>query len=244
MYLFGYGGSQDTIAKLANILDCKYGTCPPNSDDLVINWGTEDVPKKHRNVLNRKVYLNKLEAHKVLARKVRVPKLWENFEDIPINEFPVLGRYREHSQGVDIALINTKEDYVKRDYYVKCVDIIAEVRAHVLGDKVFLSQKTPKHRNGHSKLIWNLRNGYTYYDIDGRTFGWFTKWLVKRKARKAVRALGYDFGAVDIVIDGGDWFDRVWVLEVNSAPGLIPKRAKWYADYFISLNKSLVKRHG
>lgn len=229
MYLYGYGNSEDTIARIADILKCDYGT-RPNGAFLVINWGEEEVPNKYKNVLNRRIYLDKFEAQEILSKKVRTPKTWTSLNAIPPKEFPVLGRDRHHSQGKDIVFIKNEEG-VRKDHYVQFIDKKAEVRAHVLGKKVFLSKRAPRYKGSGDKIIWNTSHGYAYKDVGKEDFSRLTLWLIKRVARKAVKALKYDFGAVDIVISDG-FIDKAWVLEVNSAPGLIYKRAKWYADYF------------
>ena len=41
---------------------------------------------------------------------------------------------------------------------------------------------------------------------------------VRRAARRAVRSLGLDFGAVDVLVDADG---KVYVLEVNTAPGIV-----------------------
>jgi glutathione synthase/RimK-type ligase-like ATP-grasp enzyme len=40
---------------------------------------------------------------------------------------------------------------------------------------------------------------------------------VREVAKKAVKSLGYLYGAVDLAVDGQG---KVWVFEVNSAPGM------------------------
>jgi glutathione synthase/RimK-type ligase-like ATP-grasp enzyme len=45
-------------------------------------------------------------------------------------------------------------------------------------------------------------------------------------AHKAVEALGYDFGAVDILDAGPETDERFVVLEVNSAPALLSEHTR------------------
>ncbi len=54
-------------------------------------------------------------------------------------------------------------------------------------------------------------------------------------AKKAVAALGYDFGAVDLgLVEGPDRPRSLVVLEVNSAPGLSnPNTADAYARHIV-----------
>jgi glutathione synthase/RimK-type ligase-like ATP-grasp enzyme len=51
---------------------------------------------------------------------------------------------------------------------------------------------------------------------------------VRAAAKKAVEAVGLDFGAVDVLADDND----CWVLEVNSAPGLGGSMPKLYLETF------------
>lgn len=233
IYLYGTGSDTDTIAKISSLLRCKYGTTPADND-FIIGWGMS-ISNGYGS-LNKSIHLNKFKAHKLLAKKVKVPVLWEKAEDIPSSAFPVLGRDKNHSCGTDIVYIESPDAMVKKDFYVQFVPKIAEIRAHVLGDKIYLSQKIPKHKT-YDKIIWNNSHGYTYLDITGSTLGWYKNFLVRYSAKRAIRALGYDFGAVDIIISEVEYLNRVFVLEVNSAPGLIDRRAKWYAEYFKSMTK-------
>ena len=45
-------------------------------------------------------------------------------------------------------------------------------------------------------------------------------------AHRAVEALGYDFGAVDILDCGAESDERFVVLEVNSAPALLSEHTR------------------
>lgn len=51
---------------------------------------------------------------------------------------------------------------------------------------------------------------------------------VRRAAKKALEAVGLDFGAVDILADD----ENCWVLEVNSAPGVGGSMPRVYAETF------------
>jgi glutathione synthase/RimK-type ligase-like ATP-grasp enzyme len=47
-------------------------------------------------------------------------------------------------------------------------------------------------------------------------------------ARKAIETLGYDFGAVDIIRKK----NKLYILEVNSSPGLEDRKLNEYTEYF------------
>ena len=54
-------------------------------------------------------------------------------------------------------------------------------------------------------------------------------------SKRAIQALGLDFGAVDILTTdekSDDGLRKAYILEVNTAPGLDERTAKRYADYF------------
>lgn len=119
-------------------------------------------------------------------------------------------------------------------YYQKKIDKFQEFRAHVamwLDNPCFtIQEKKPKRSDmdgyqadATGRLCWNLANGWWYTRVttlENRAERRRNSWRVRKVedlAVRAVRVLGYDFGAVDIVMDR----DRnLYVLEVNSHPGL------------------------
>lgn len=71
--------------------------------------------------------------------------------------------------------------------------------------------------------IWNYGNGFRYMVVQGqRPNG------VIPAAKAAVAALKLDFGAVDIITTKEG---EVYVLEVNTAPGLGPLTLEWYTEH-------------
>ena len=62
-------------------------------------------------------------------------------------------------------------------------------------------------------MVWNQENSHFKYDIRP---GAATLTQLTALGTNAVASLGMDFGAVDIIKDGGGFY----VLEVNSAPGI------------------------
>lgn len=97
--------------------------------------------------------------------------------------------------------------------YIRKTD---EYRAHVFGDKVFFVQRKARKLDvPDDEVNWQVRNhanGFIYahdgVDVEDD---------VKSICVKAVKALGLDFGAVDLIkTKTGRWY----VLEVNTACGL------------------------
>lgn len=106
--------------------------------------------------------------------------------------------------------------------YTKAVTNAGEYRVHVMDSEVILYQKKSRRvdeetgevetAEGEDAEVRNLASNWVY-----RTGNLRRLERVEELAISAIRSLGLDFGAVDIIMDeNGD----VFVLEVNTAPGL------------------------
>ena len=86
---------------------------------------------------------------------------------------------------------------------------------HVFGDQVIdVQKKKRKVGVGVNTLVRNHSNGYIYARDGVRASN---KMCVQ--SILAIRALGLDFGAVDLIVKRSDP-EEMYVLEVNTAPGL------------------------
>lgn len=184
----------------------------------VVNYGyggPSDLP-----TLNRKAgTFNKLQELEMLREKgvATVP-----FSRSPMDlAAPLMGRSLHHTRGNDIVVYQVRPDLTSRrhDFYTQLIPKVREYRIWayrraVIGcyEKV-LEYPNRLGRRGRSREVWNYRNGYAY------TFRRpdETPDALKELARRAVDAVGLDFGAVDLLVDRqGSGF----VLEINSAPGV------------------------
>lgn len=105
--------------------------------------------------------------------------------------------------------------------YTRGVSNSGEYRVHVVKNNVILYQKKSRRVNEDGEVetaegadadVRNLASNWVY-----RTGNLRRLERVENLAIDAIKAVGLDFGAVDIIMDNnGD----VYVLEVNSAPGL------------------------
>lgn len=107
----------------------------------------------------------------------------------------------------------------------------AEYRAHVFGDKVVHVQQKKKKRgyeNDRDTRIRNMANGYVYCtdDIVPPTD-------LEPLAVAAVKAVGYSYGAVDIIYNEKQ--NKCFVLEVNSRPGLMGTTVEKYANAIVHM---------
>ncbi len=212
----------------------------------VINWGSSSVPEEvaKSKVLNRpeKVALvtNKLKFFKAIEAvdKDIIPPFTTKLEEALnwVGEgFTVVARtVLNGSSGEGIVLMdkNTPETLkTKAPLYVKYVPKKEEYRVHVVNNKVIdIQRKTlskEKIVDG-AEINWkvrNLANGFIYQrgNINPDP-------SVLETAVKAVKAIGMDFGAVDMV-----WHEKTkkaYVLEINSAPGLQGQTIESYAKAF------------
>ena len=230
MYI--YGKIWPTTRLLRGKLGCRAGLrlTRIRRRRLVINWGRHEDFSNCPNVLNRHLTTNKLRELEIMKEAgVSVPmfgeRLWCN-----VSGYPLLGRKFHHTQGRDIVKYDSadhhREGTQRHDYYIKFIEKKGEFRVHVLGGEVGCITKKKRMEGENCETIWNYKKGWK--QIRYRREGKYYDALADIGIR-AVDALGYDFGAVDIII-GRD--ENFYALEVNSAPGLIDVRADMYVDYF------------
>lgn len=103
-----------------------------------------------------------------------------------------------------------------------------EYRVHVIGDQHYIQQK--KRRSGAVDISNDIRNHHTGWVYTTGTMTTPPAGLVE-EASKAVQALGLTYGAVDIITKAGN----LWVLEVNTAPGLEGSTLDFYVNNFEQL---------
>lgn len=175
--------------------------------DLLVNWGRayrRPVPDNVR-VLNPKIIGNKLRELVALdLRGLPIP----GYSQVAIPGW--LARSLHHTGGND--LLNPPR---QPSYWTQKLDITTEYRFHIFrGQSIRAGIKQPI--PGVASHIW-IRS----YDAGwGLCYNVATRDIPKearRLAKRAVEALRYDFGAVDIGMVAGA---GPVVLEVNSAPGL------------------------
>ena len=198
----------------------------PRRREFIVNYGGKCT---YAN-LNANVDGNKLKAHhKMVDSGITMPKVFHKEEEVPQEAFPLLARKKYHSQGKDVIFVanrhqleNQIEDY-RYDYLIEYINKKSEYRVHVLGDyKTFVSVKFNKDGCG-DPIVRSHNNGWRQIEYNGK---WKDKLI--ELAKQAVKNLGYDFGAVDIIRRK----DKLYVLEVNSSPGLEERKSNIYADYF------------
>jgi len=215
-----------TAKKLAELCNCRTTkNYIPRRKHFIINYG-KDYKYAH---LNKKVIFNKLKAYEILKEaEINQPKLYYKEDVIPDGAFPLLARKEYHSQGRDIIYIHNREqlennlEYFMYDFLVEYINKTSEYRVHILGDKALVNVKFCGEEVA-DPIVRNHRNNWRQISYDRE----FKDELVEL-AKKTIKALGYDFGAVDIIRKR----NVLYVLEVNSSPGLEDRKLEEYKQYF------------
>ena len=170
---------------------------------------------------------------------VPIPKIYElhgihrhETEEIEDN-FPVLVRPRHYSRGMFFVVLRTPGElrnfrYSHRNEHGWTIqklltNVREEYRIFVFNDRIFETNiKRPESRNPHP-IIRNFDHGWTIKPI--------RRSLVPRgvqsKAKDATRAIGLMFSAVDMCYTEDR---KIYVYEVNSAPGLYERKVDKLAE--------------
>lgn len=112
------------------------------------------------------------------------------------------------------------------------IDVTRKVLSEDYPDKENVNWKVRNHDNGFiftrfNKNVQPRQNGELYEERD------LVNPVIKGLSIQAVRCLGLDFGAVDIIWNSKA--QRAFVLEVNTAPGVADTAAERYAAAFVKL---------
>lgn len=228
---------------LAKLLDIPCGTTealPAERVDTLVRWGNADRTRlRPEKVLNQRTAIiassDKLQSLELLKRGgVRVPNAHPlNHDSIKLFAYPALARTRRHTRGRDIALCLQPHDALQAlekgcEYLVEYVQTEAEYRLHVCnGSVIKTSQKVLTKQEDAIPWIRNHEHGYTFRKV--RTT---PSEIVRNMCVAAVNLVGLDFGAVDVLISTNG---VPWILEINTAPGLVESGLKTYAKRFAEL---------
>ena len=114
--------------------------------------------------------------------------------------------------------------------YVKYVPKKQEYRIHICGGEAVDIQRKARRKDVEDEAInWKIRNHDNGF-IFARNEDGVTPADVIKQAVDAVKLLGLDFGAVDVIFN--DKEQKAYVLEVNTAPGLAGETLQGYLRRF------------
>jgi len=142
--------------------------------------------------------------------------------------FPALARMSHGFGGTDIVPVFQLEDIPWRvaagwDWFSSYRAVKTELRVWVWKDEILdIYEKVMKRPEEFKFVGRNFRNGFEFQKVE-----WNERFHpyhdAVRDAKLAVKSLGLDFGAVDMLV-GKDML--VYTLEVNTAPGVIRSGAQ------------------
>lgn len=217
--------------------------------DLIINWGNSITPTWNATMLNSpqavRGAVNKALAFQLMQEAgVSVPEFTTSKEQAvkwysPKRRIKVVERHilTGHS-GQGIKIKETPEELEEAKLYVKYIPKLYEFRYHVFQDSIIDVQQK-RRKNG-----WKEYSNYSS-EIRSHDRGWtFCRDAMDplpptaaSEAIRAVAALGLDFGAVDLVYNGHH--DKVYILEVNTSPGIEGETMFTYVNAFYSYKEAM-----
>lgn len=248
-YTMGSESGRD-LAQLLSIKRVRHdGDYVPRFNHTLINWGSARDPqwmgtarsrgvRMLNNIASVNVASNKLTALTALQRGgVRIPEFTTdiNVAQRWVNEGgTVMERHDlRANSGVGIRIVNQDDDNVeshltRAPLYTKFVPKTAEFRVHVFQGRVidYCEKKkvtTDRRPENFNRYVCSTEVGWVFVRNGIREIQ-----SVKDVAVRALQVLGLDFGAVDVIFYG----DVPYVLEVNTAPGLMGTTLLRYANAF------------
>jgi hypothetical protein len=238
--------SGGALAKLLDIKVYSKKVSPKNKRVSAINWGLSSIPwlSEGSIILNEPravgISANKLKAFNEMSGVVNIPRYTTSLEEATslLNLGKVVCRTKlTGSKGEGIVIASTPEELVEAGLYVLYIKKKWEYRVHVLQDEVVhiqqkrrLSTEQLEERGitDRSKYIRNLANGYIFsHNLDHNDGPVYERLL--EQSLLSVSSLGLDFGAVDLIVTNDG---QVFVLEVNTAPGLEGLTLERYVQSF------------
>lgn len=199
--------------------------CPKG---FIVNWGSLSGKKADLNgkapIGNKLKELLKLDGH------VRIPPV---LTCMP-GQAGWLARKIHHVDGDDLEI-----DGTHGDFWTKLIPTTREFRVHAFrGRSILLGERVPVKKDHHPYLRTITRGWDIEYPgmAPGQDpIGLTLRQKLRAVAFEAVKAVGYDFGGVDIGL-GED--GKLYVFEVNSAPGLDPGiEVNRYVEAIIAASK-------
>lgn len=250
IFLYPYKAGSRSCRALADALGARIikrenSTYREGRGKFIINWGASQMP--YHASLNHPetvaIASNKLRTLQALTQDggISVP-FFTTHTDIAQDWLNDGARIVErhilsgHS-GEGIRIVDAEGDLEDAPLYVMYIPKKHEYRVHVTDfykdDQheplcIHVQQKKRRTDVPDDEVNWQVRNhanGFIY-----ATEGVEPPQMVLDEAKKAIRALGLHFGAVDVI-----WNERqqtAYVLEVNCAPGLEGQTVEKYAEAF------------
>lgn len=232
------------IAMGVKVLKRRGSKFKPEAGKMVVNWGSTVLPE---DIMEKCAVLNhpdnvamcsdKLRFFENFCEEARLPphttdievaKLWVNKGKVVFCRTVLNG----HS-GEGIVVAVNEQEVVPAPLYTRYVLKKDEYRVHFVGGEIVLIQrKARKEDVPDDQVNWRIRNL-----AGGFVFAKNEEIIVPNnvcyQAHNIIAAAGLDFGAIDIIYNQAS--DKAYVLEVNTAPGLVGTTQDVYAEKLTKL---------
>jgi glutathione synthase/RimK-type ligase-like ATP-grasp enzyme len=199
----------------------------------VLNWGSSDLPDTvmRCNVINapnavgratnKRSFFNHLNDYR---STINLPDFTTSHEEairrVASGQVMVARTVLQGHSGRGIVLMERDhpENFVEAPLYTNYIKKVDEYRVHVVNNRVIDVQRKALSSEAAARgdanfCVRNHANGFIYARSDVNIPD-----SAKDMAKEVIRVLGLDFGAVDIIYNRH--YNRYYVLEVNTAPGL------------------------
>ena len=256
MILYPYKTGSQGAKDLATAVDIKQikkegSKFKGASHKLVINWGNS----KSTDEVDKCMVINKPECVAICSDKLAFFNFIQRMNDsiTKIDDYVEIPLYSTkktwaldmcesgtkivcrtvlngHS-GEGIHIADTPDDVVDAPLYVEYRLKKTEYRVHIMHDKVVdVQRKARDHNIPDDQVNWQVRNHkYGFVFVRDENPDTIPK-NVLTQALNAVKMVGLDFGAVDIIYNSKH--RNATVLEINTAPGLSGTTLEGYKSRF------------
>lgn len=239
-YRRGSGSVLNLVEELENsrIIRRENSTYFPRQGDKIINWGSYNLPLWILELSRIGARLiNRPEAVEIATSKMRTFDVLERTQGVIIPEWTrdlgvaqnwegrVLGRSIDRgSEGVGITVYDSGRNVLAgHTFYTRYFKKADEYRVHVFNNEILDVQRKLRTRGVEAHPIRNTANGYIF-----AREGVVLPDGVGAMCIAACRALGLNFGAVDVGYNRH--YSRACIFEVNTAPGLEGTTVRRYAE--------------
>lgn len=236
-YFYAYNNGSVSARALSSALHTKLirhnnSKFRPNVNRAIVNWGSGSIPKVIAavcQVLNPCsaviVAKDKLKTFKAISAFVSMPGWTEDKEEaqswVDIGKTIVARTILNGHEGHGIVIVEPGQRVVDAPLYTVYIPKKAEYRVHVFnGTAIDMQQKVRAAGENNGQFhIRNHNHGFVFARyVNQVPVADTIPELVKIESIKAVKCLGLDFGAVDIIWN--EALRKAFVLEVNTAPGI------------------------
>jgi glutathione synthase/RimK-type ligase-like ATP-grasp enzyme len=248
VYLYSHSTVSEGAKELAAVLKVQRirhenSNFRGRADKVVINWGSSTLPEEvgKCRIINPpdKVVKasNKFEFFNMLSKLEDAPRLvpWTTSYETAVQwwldkKSVVCRSILNGSGGAGIRIAVPDETSVTNaKLYTQYIPKKDEYRVHFVNGKIIDYQRKALRPDFNKDLVnWKVRN------LDGGFIYVRNEVVlppdVTTQAEKTIKGLGLDFGAIDIIYN--DKQKAAYVLEVNTAPGLMGTTLANYAKAF------------